>query len=100
MSSLEANGVTRQNREIISFATKSNPLTQEQIAQLEAFSMLDDEWRMLMVIGDHYAGMDERAADVNTQREMQINSNLDPILGTAIRKYLQLIEVAQFENEP
>lgn len=100
MTSPELTRITRQNKEIINFTTKSHPLSDAQLAQLESFSTLDDEWRMLMVIGDHYAGMGERTTMVDAQRNEQILSNPDPVLGAAIRKYIELVEVAQFENEP
>lgn len=100
MASLETFGVTHQNREIITYATRSYPLSELQLAQLEAFSMLDDEWRTLLAAGERYAGTDARMSEVDGQRNEQLSSNLDPVLAGAIHEYLKLIEVAQFENEP
>lgn len=100
MTSLEATRITSHNREIINFASKSHPLSEAQLTQLENFSVLDNEWRMLMAIGDRYSGTDERMRVINAQRNEQIDSNLDPTLAGAICEYLRLVEIAVFENEP
>lgn len=100
MSSPEALQITPQNKEIIAFATKAHPLSESQLAQLNAFSQLDNEWRMLLAIGNRYTGTETRLSEVDGQRNQQMASELDPVLAGAIREYINLVEVALFENEP
>lgn len=91
---------TVPHQDIINYLIKDLGLSHEQRHQLQQFSLIDDEWRCLMALGNRYPGSETRLSELDQLRAAMLNDQASSTLTPLLYQYLAQIDLARFENEP